>query len=188
MDDATCTGGCACSTTASGSSAPARRDQAPVTRRGVLAGSAAVVATLALGACASPDETSSGSPATTPEASPDASTETPASSESSQAPDPGAGEVLATTGEFPTGGGKVVTTTAAGVVVVTQPADGEFKAFSGKCPHQGCPVSEVLENEIRCNCHGSTFDATTGDRLAGPAMVGLAPVAIAVEGTDIVLA
>jgi Rieske Fe-S protein len=181
MDEATCTGGCACGTTASGTSAPARREQAPVTRRGVLAGSAAVVATLALGACASSEQTSSGAPATTPD-------ESPAGAESSPSPDAGVGEVLATTSEFPTGGGKVVTTTAAGVVVVTQPADGEFKAFSGKCTHQGCPVSEVLENEIRCNCHGSTFDATTGDPMAGPAMVGLAPVAIAVEGTDIVLA
>lgn len=187
MDEATCTGGCACGTTASGSSNPARHEQVPVTRRGVLAGSAAVVATLALGACASPDETSTGSTSTAPEESPTTG-ETTASSESSPSADTGAGEVLATTGEFPTGGGKVVTTTAAGVVVVTQPADGEFKAFSGKCTHQGCPVTEVLENEIRCNCHGSTFDATTGDPIAGPAMVGLAPVAIAVEGTDIVLA
>jgi Rieske Fe-S protein len=96
--------------------------------------------------------------------------------------------VLATTGEFPTGGGKVVQTATAGVVVVTQPADGQFKAYSGKCPHQGCPVTEVLENTIICNCHGSTFDAANGDRLEGPAPVGLTPVAISVEGDEIVLA
>ena len=187
MDEKTCSGGCACGTTSDAVTA-ARRGQAAVTRRGVLAGSAAVVATLALGACASPDETSTGSTGTTPPSTPEASSQAPEPSESGASGDPGAGEVLATTGEFPTGGGKVVTTAAAGVVVVTQPADGEFKAFSVKCTHQGCPVSEVLENEIRCNCHGSTFDATTGDPIAGPAMVGLAPVAIAVEGTDIVLA
>ena len=184
MGDTRCTGGCGCGEGQGASGASVERAPQAVTRRGVLAGSAAVVA-LALGSCASPDETSSGTgtqttPASTPE-------ETAGStSESSPGAGP-TGEVLATTGEFPTGGGKVVTT-ASGVVVVTQPADGEFKAFNGRCPHQGCPVSEVLENEIRCNCHGSVFDAATGDRLEGPAPVGLQPVAITVEGDQIVLA
>jgi nitrite reductase/ring-hydroxylating ferredoxin subunit len=95
--------------------------------------------------------------------------------------------VLATTTEFPVGGGKVVRE-GTGVVVVTQPADGEFKAFNGKCPHQGCPVTEVTENTIVCNCHGSVFDAATGDRLEGPAPVGLTPVAITVQGDQILLA
>ena len=76
---------------------------------------------------------------------------------------------------------------SAGAVVVTHPADGEFKAFSAKCSHQGCPVSSVEGNTITCNCHGSTFDAATGDRTGGPAMVGLTPVDITVDGDAVYL-
>ena len=45
MDESTCTGGCACQR--------ASDDRGSVSRRGVLAGSAAAVAVMALGACAS---------------------------------------------------------------------------------------------------------------------------------------
>ena len=189
MNDTTCTGGCACGGQPTGAEAPQLNLNAGqgVTRRGVLAGSAAVVA-LALAACADAEETSSGSAGTTtPSDTPATDQDSEAASESASTDGAPTGEVLATTGEFPTGGGKVVTT-ASGVVVVTQPADGDFKAFNGRCPHQGCPVAEVLENEIRCTCHGSVFDAQTGDRLEGPAPVGLEPVAISIEGDQIVLA
>ncbi len=182
MGEATCNGGCGCGERGPGAgSEPVANRSVPVTRRGVLAGSAAVVATLALGACSDSDQSSGGS-------TPGKTTEQPAGGPAAPSDAGSGGEVLATTGEFPTGGGKVVSTASAGVVVVTQPADGEFKAFSGKCPHQGCPVTEVLENTIICNCHGSTFDAATGDRLEGPAPVGLTPVAVSVQGDDIVLA
>ncbi len=62
----------------------------------------------------------------------------------------------------------MVVKTASGPVVITHPTDTEFLAFNGRCPHAGCPVAEVLENTILCNCHGSTFDGSTGDRLEGP--------------------
>jgi Rieske Fe-S protein len=78
--------------------------------------------------------------------------------------------------------------TANGPVVVTHPNDTEFLAFNGRCPHAGCPVAEVLENTILCNCHGSTFDGSTGDRLEGPAPTGLEPVPIQVAGGEIYLA
>jgi Rieske Fe-S protein len=138
-----------------------------LSRRQVLVGSAGV---LALASCADPATSESTSTTT--------SGSTPASA---------AGEVVAQTGDFPTGGG-VIVSTSVGPLVVTQPADGEFAAFSAKCPHQGCPVAEVTENTIVCNCHGSTFDAASGARLDGPAPRGLAPVAVTVSGTDVVLA
>jgi hypothetical protein len=37
-------------------------------------------------------------------------------------------------------------------------------------------------DELDCPCHGSAFDATTGDVLSGPASVALSPVEI--EVTD----
>ena len=222
MDGSGCAGGCVCQREASrreDAEAPQafqaavqlraqpRRspadDRGSVDRRVLLAGTMAALTTLAVGACASPDQAaspgeSSSEPAATKSefsaaADPAGESATPAQSdpatagsESSDAPDGGSGEAVAGTGDFPVGGGVVVTTDS-GVVVVTHPADAEFKAFTGKCPHAGCPVAEVTENTIVCTCHGSTFDGTTGERLEGPAPTGLQPVAIAVEGDLIYL-
>jgi|APIni6443716594_1056825.scaffolds.fasta_scaffold255400_2 Rieske Fe-S protein len=183
MDESTCTGGCACQR--------ATDERGSVSRRGVLAGSAAAVAVMALGACASADETSSPGTATSSAPPSETPTEsesaTPAESQSPTGDASPAGEPLAGTGDFPVGGG-VVVKTASGPVVVTHPADDEFLAFNGRCPHAGCPVTEVLENTIMCNCHGSTFDGSTGDRMEGPAPTGLEPVPIQVAGGEIYLA
>lgn len=54
-------------------------------------------------------------------------------------------------------------------IVVTQPSPGRFRAFSSLCTHQGCPVTRVVDNEIRCPCHGSVFAAATGAVTSGPA-------------------
>ena len=182
MEKNTCTGGCACQRTAD--------DRGSVSRRGVLAGSAAAVAVLALGACASPEESSGEGAATSsapPAQTPTESGTPPEDSPSATGDASPTGEPLAGTGDFPVGGGVVVKTDA-GPVVITHPTDTEFLAFDGRCPHAGCPVTEVLENTIICNCHGSTYDASTGDRLEGPAPTGLQPVPIQVAGGEIFLA
>jgi nitrite reductase/ring-hydroxylating ferredoxin subunit len=87
-----------------------------------------------------------------------------------------------TTADIPVGGGVVV---AEPPVVLTQPAMGEFKAFTSICPHQGCKVSEVTNNEIYCPCHGSKFSALDGSVIQGPATEGLAAAAVAVDGTKV---
>jgi len=91
---------------------------------------------------------------------------------------------VAQTSDIPVGGGIILDEPA---VVVTQPAEGDFKAFTAICPHQGCLVSEVVDNEIVCPCHGSRFSAADGSVLAGPAQVGLEPAGVAVEGGSVVL-
>jgi nitrite reductase/ring-hydroxylating ferredoxin subunit len=151
-------------------------------------GSAAVVTTLALGACGS-DDAGSDAAGSSQNAAPDGATEasTPSGAASADGSAGPTGTRLAGTDEFPVGGGKVVSSDS-GVVVVTQPSDGQFKAFNGKCPHQGCSVTEVTENVIVCQCHGSTFDGSSGDRLDGPSPTGLTEVGIAVEGDSIFLA
>ncbi|MEU0661045.1 Rieske (2Fe-2S) protein [Streptomyces lavendulocolor] len=93
------------------------------------------------------------------------------------------GKVLAKTADIPEGGGKVV-----GDVVVTQPAAGQFKAFSSKCTHAGCAVKDVADGIINCPCHGSKFDAGDGSVKAGPATAPLAAASIVVEGDAIRLA
>lgn len=83
------------------------------------------------------------------------------------------------TSEIPVGGGKVF---ADSQTVVTQPTAGTFKAFDAICPHQGCTVGSVAGGQIICPCHQSHFDATTGDRVSGPAPTGLTAKTITVSG------
>jgi Rieske Fe-S protein len=74
--------------------------------------------------------------------------------------------------------------------VVTQPAAGEFKAFTAICTHQGCVLAEVVDNQINCNSscgHGSVFSAEDGSVVNGPAAAPLEEEAITVRGDDILL-
>ncbi len=96
----------------------------------------------------------------------------------------GSGGTIAATADVPVGGGLVDDRVA---VVVTQPIAGTFKAFTAVCPHQGCLVSEVKDNEIICPCHGSKFSAEDGSVIQGPATEPLAAADVAVQGDSVVL-
>jgi len=76
------------------------------------------------------------------------------------------GTVLGAAGEIPVGGGKIFTTAK---VVVTQPARGQYRAFSAVCTHVGCIMSQVANGTIDCPCHGSEFKITNGAVVTGPA-------------------
>ncbi|GGY45314.1 Rieske (2Fe-2S) protein [Streptomyces omiyaensis] len=89
---------------------------------------------------------------------------------------------LAKTGDIPVGGGKVLADRG---IVITQPKAGEFKAFSSKCTHQGCAVSEVKDGVIVCPCHQSRFDMSDGSVTSGPATSSLPPEPIEVKGDEI---
>ncbi len=94
----------------------------------------------------------------------------------------GQGIALTATSQVPVGGGTII---AAHQVVVTQPAKGDFKAFSSICTHMGCPVAQVTQGVIVCPCHGSQFSIKDGSVEAGPAPAPLPPVQIKVHGTEI---
>ena len=96
----------------------------------------------------------------------------------------GSGGTIAATADVPVGGGFVDDRVA---VVVTQPVAGTFKAFTAVCPHQGCLVSKVKDNEIICPCHGSKFSSEDGSVIQGPATEPLAAADVAVQGDNVVL-
>ena len=92
------------------------------------------------------------------------------------------GDALARTSEIPVGGGKIF---ADEKVVVTQPAKGDFKAFSAVCSHQGCMVKSVEGGTINCVCHGSKFSIEDASVQAGPATRPLPAEKITVTGDSI---
>jgi Rieske Fe-S protein len=95
---------------------------------------------------------------------------------------PASGTDLGSTTDIPVGGGTVIREHR---VVLTQPVQGTFAAFSATCTHQGCTVGEVTEGAITCPCHGSRFAVADGAVVRGPADAPLPPVTIAVDGTRI---
>ncbi len=84
----------------------------------------------------------------------------------------------------PVGGGKVL---ADQKVVITQPTEGDFKAFTAVCTHQGCVVSSVSGGTINCACHGSKFDIATGEVKQGPATKPLPRKTVSVSGDGITI-
>ena len=103
---------------------------------------------------------------------------------------PASGQVLAATADIAVGSGKIVGDTA-----VTQPTPGVFKGFVARCTHVGCrltvgparsasPTDRTVDT-LNCHCHGARF-AVDGGVLRGPAVKPLTPVAVSVQGADIV--
>ena len=92
--------------------------------------------------------------------------------------------VLGGTGDVPVGGGKVYEQQR---VVVTQPVQGTFHAFSAICTHQGCTVAAVDGGTINCPCHGSRFDSSDGSVVRGPAQEPLARLGVVVEAGTLTL-
>jgi Rieske Fe-S protein len=94
------------------------------------------------------------------------------------------GTVLGAATDIPVGGGAIYT---AAKVVVTQPASGQYKAFSAVCTHVGCIVNKVANGTIDCPCHGSEFTITNGAVVTGPAMAPLAARQVKIVGGQVVL-
>ena len=141
------------------------------TRRAVLGGVAAVGAGAVLAACGSDEPAESGG-----------------GGDTSSGGDSGSGDAagggIGTTADVPVGGGTVFQKEK---VVVTQPTEGDFKAFTAVCTHQGCTVGSVKGDTIQCNCHGSQYNAADGKVKKGPASKPLAAKKITVEGDQLIV-
>jgi len=165
-----------------------RADRRPVvaTRRAVLAGSGASAALLLLAACGGepPSGTRGGG------ADEDADDDADDDREDGDQDDDGGGgrlvgpgEALASTSDVPVGGALAVTVGGA-QLLVTQPEEGTFAAFSAICTHEGCTVGPG-DGELLCPCHASRYDLATGAVLGGPAPAPLPEVPVTVDGGEV---
>ncbi|MFE3996843.1 Rieske (2Fe-2S) protein [Streptomyces goshikiensis] len=133
-------------------------------RRTVLKGAAALAgaagAGLTLAACSSEGNSGAGSPAV-----------------------PAEPVELGASTEVPVGGAKLYRERK---LIVSCPAEGQYKAFSAQCTHAGCVLDKIDEGEGNCPCHGSRFDAATGKVLRGPATDPLPAVPVRAEGGKLI--
>ncbi|WJK36602.1 Rieske (2Fe-2S) protein [Solwaraspora sp. WMMA2065] len=161
-------------------------DTGPTSRRALLIGASGVGATVALAACGTGTDDDLGDGANAPvDAGQPAGTDGGTDSGTDGGGDTGSGGDGLTTGQVPVGSGVIL---AAQGVVVTQPAEGEFKAFSNVCTHQGCPVANLDGGTINCTCHFSSFSISDGSVLSGPASAPLEEKTITVDGETISVA
>ncbi|MFF7870220.1 Rieske (2Fe-2S) protein [Streptomyces qaidamensis] len=148
-------------------------------RRTVVAAVGAAGLTVALTACGSDDKASD--PSTEQGATGGATNEGGGSSAGAGA----GGAALAKTTDIPEGSGKIFKDEK---VVVSQPAAGDYKAFSTICTHQNCPMVDLKDDIISCACHGSQFSVLDGSVKKGPAVKPLEAKKVAVNGDSITLA
>jgi nitrite reductase/ring-hydroxylating ferredoxin subunit len=71
-------------------------------------------------------------------------------------------------------------------VVVGRAEDGSLRAYSSVCTHAACPINKLEGTKLICPCHGSEFDALTGEVLHRPATVPLKELPVRAENGRIV--
>lgn len=81
-------------------------------------------------------------------------------------------------------GGAVSATMGSAPIVVAQPTAGNVVAFSAVCTHLGCTVAPAGK-EFDCPCHGSRYDASTGNVIQGPAQSPLPKLTATVSGDTV---
>jgi nitrite reductase/ring-hydroxylating ferredoxin subunit len=70
--------------------------------------------------------------------------------------------------------------------ILVRTADGEYHAYGQKCPHLACPVYfEQSRHRLECPCHEGSFDAATGNVIAGPPPRPLDRIELDVRGDRI---
>jgi Rieske Fe-S protein len=151
-----------------------------ITRRTAVALGGTGVIGLGLAACAAP--------ASTPADEGDAPAPEPAETDSEGEGTTGAagGSVVAALADVPVGGSLAVDVDGK-PYIVAQPESGTVVAFTAICTHQGCKVA-ANKAQLDCPCHGSQFDAFTGEVLHGPAENPLAALEVTIDGENIVTA
>ena len=104
------------------------------------------------------------------------------------APPSGGGDKVTVAASDVPVGGVVSQTVGEDPVVVAQPSEGEFVAYSAVCTHAGGIVAPAGKLVVQCPLHGSEFDlGDDGAVLAPPAKRPLAEYPLTVAGDQLEL-
>lgn len=150
----------------------------------VVGGLAAAIGRAAGGTAGTSNATRALSAGTPPSSTAGSTTSTGASTTPTTAGVP-SGTKVGPASDVPVGGSASFTDPSSGdPALVIQQTAGTFVAFDAICPHAGCTVAyQSSANVIACPCHGSEFDARTGNVLRGPAATGLTTIKV-VKGAN----
>jgi Rieske Fe-S protein len=96
-----------------------------------------------------------------------------------------AGTPLVALADVPVGQAKAAKAPDGSDVIVARPSESACAAFSAICTHQGCTVAPQGADLV-CPCHGSVFNALTGEVKQGPANKPLPSVPVKVENGKVV--
>jgi len=82
---------------------------------------------------------------------------------------PGRWTTLGPASDVPLGSGRFYALHGGAVrYVVTRPRRGEWRAFTGRCPHEGGNLRQFPPRQIQCDFHGSRFWFNNGHFISGP--------------------
>ncbi|SDI92526.1 Ferredoxin subunit of nitrite reductase or a ring-hydroxylating dioxygenase [Frankineae bacterium MT45] len=164
-----------------------------ISRRTVLrsgaAGALGLGATAVVAACSSSSKSdASATSAATSPATSDATSAAPTTSAAATGAATGgaaapSGTKVAALSAVPVGGTASATLDGA-PIVLCQKVAGTVVGFSAICTHQGCTVAPS-GTKYDCPCHGSSFDAATGQVLGGPAQSPLPALKVTVADGQI---
>lgn len=82
--------------------------------------------------------------------------------------------------DIPVGSAKVI-----GSVIIAQPTEGNFVAYSSVCPHAGSRITGVEGDTVICKNHNSVFSIVDGSVISGPAQTGLSTANLTQNGDEL---
>src|SRR5882757_6277449 len=142
-------------------------DDLTVTRRSVLAAGAVGAGAVALAACSS------------------GSSKNDTSGTSGTSGTPAASAPLAKLDDIKVGEAVSAKLSDGTAAIVARPTADTAAAFSAKCTHMGCTVKPAGA-ELDCPCHGSKYNAVTGEVINGPATRPLPKIDVQVSNGQVV--
>jgi cytochrome b6-f complex iron-sulfur subunit len=72
--------------------------------------------------------------------------------------------------------------------ILIRRADSTWAAFDAVCTHLGCTVQyQPAQERLFCACHGGTYDARSGEPIAGPPPKALRQFKVEVKDGEVIV-
>lgn len=163
---------------------------AGLTRRALLISGAATAGAAALSACSGgsdgADAAASDSPTSGGATSASATPTSAATSSGASGGGAAGSNSLAALTDLQVGEPRSVDLPGGKTGLLTRTSQTAVACFSPVCTHEGCTVKPEGK-KLACPCHGSVFEAATGEPTSGPAPSALAKIAVKIVDGQVVV-